>query len=277
MKPDRLNALINLLDDPEELVFQDVASELLKEDDSIIGHLEKIWETSLDELVQSRLENIIQQIQIRHTNAKIKDWANQKHIDLLEGSFLLNQYQYPRLKLKDIENKLNRISDEVWKMTDNRMTPVEKITVLNHILFNKHRFRVRPVFFQPENCYINYLLDTKEGTPVSFSILYILISRKLDFSIQYIDFPKTPVLVYIDPKINAPLFYIHPSNKGAIIGRKELDFFLKRNNIINNNHLESFCEDKIIIKKLLESLIEAYSILGNHEKVSDLRSIAANI
>ena len=278
MEPDRLNALINLLDDPEELIFNNVVTEFLKEDISIIGHLEKIWETSLDELVQSRIENIIQQIQLKHTSARIKEWSNQKHIDLFEGFFLISQYQYPRLKLSDIENKLNRISDEVRNMTDNRMTSIEKIATLNHILFDKYKFRTSPGFFQPENYYINYLFDTKEGASVSLSILYILIARKLDFSMQFIDFPKTPILGYIDQKTSiSPAFYVHPSNKGAIIGRKELDFFLKRNNMASNNCLDNFCDDKAIIKKLLMGLIEAYNILGNHEKVNDLKSIIADI
>ena len=277
MEPDRLDTLIKLLDDPDELVFQNVARQFLKEDISIVRQLERVWETSLDELVQSRLETIIQQIQLRHTNTKIKNWANQNHIDLYEGFFLISQYQYPGLRLKDIDDKINHIGDEVMYMTDNRMTSVEKIATLNHVLFDKYKFRISFSNFQPENCYLNNLLETRVGSPVSITILYILIARKLDFQVQYIDFPKTPLLAYLDSKISSPpIFYINPSNKGTIIGRKEIDFFLKRNNVVFKN-FDDICDDKIIIKKLLSGLIEAYNILGNHEKVSNLKSIVSSL
>ena len=276
MEPDRLNVLIKLLDDPDELVFQNVARQFLKEDISIVRQLERVWETSLDELVQARLETIIQQIQFKHTNTKIKNWATQNHIDLFEGFFLISQYQYPGLRLKDIDDKINHISDDVMYMTDSRMTSVEKIAAFNHVLFDKYRFRISFSNFQPENCYINNLLETRVGTPVSITILYILIARKLDFDVQYIDFPKTPLLAYKDPKISTPVFYINPSNKGTIIGRKEIDFFMKRNNETFIN-FDDNCKDKIIIKKLIVGLIDAYSILGNLEKVSSLKSIASSL
>ena len=91
MKKDRLQALIALLDDPDEAVFEAVEQQLLCEDVQIVHQLEQIWETSLDELIQSRIENLIQQIQFAETRTKILNWANQKQIDLFEGFFLISQ------------------------------------------------------------------------------------------------------------------------------------------------------------------------------------------
>src|SRR5690606_31827276 len=102
MKNERLQALIALLDDPDEAVFHEVEQQLLCEDGRIIQQLEQIWETSLDELIQSRIENLIQQIQFAETRTKILNWGNQKQVDLFEGFFLISQYQYPDLKLKTI-------------------------------------------------------------------------------------------------------------------------------------------------------------------------------
>ena len=67
MNEHRLESLIALLDDPDNSVFQFVLDELLKEDISIIDHLEHLWETSMDELVQKRLELVIKQIQTKNT------------------------------------------------------------------------------------------------------------------------------------------------------------------------------------------------------------------
>ena len=286
MKADRLLALITLLDDPDKAVYEMVEKEFLDEDPGIIGQLEKVWETSYDELLQSRIENLIQQIQFRETSRKIKNWSNQSHVDLFEGFFLISQYQYPELKLKDIKSKIRKIRNDVWLEISNKLTSIEKITVLNHIFYDVNKFSINLSNLQsPQNCYLNQILDTKKGNPISIAILYTLITRELDFPVQLIDFPRNPLLAYVDAELakkahgpdyqSSVLFYINPSNRGAIIGRKEIDFFLKRNEQVSEDIFEKHCEDRVIIKKLIESLISAYDSLGYQDKVDDLTSIVS--
>lgn len=285
MKNDRLQALIALLDDPDETVFEAVEQQLLCEDARIVDQLEQIWETSLDELIQSRIENLIQQIQFAETRTKILNWANQKQIDLFEGFFLISQYQYPDLKLKQVRSKIQKISNDVWLEISNKLTSLEKITVLNHIFYDTNQFSVNlNNLSSPQNCYLNQILETKKGNAISIAILYALIARELKFPVQFINFPKTPLLAYIDPELakevhgkdykSSILFYINPSNKGAIIGRKEIDFFLNKNDQYDIEDFNVPCEDKLIVKKLLESLIESYDSLGYQDKVDDLGRIA---
>jgi len=284
MKAEKLQAIISLLDDPDKFVYEMIEKEILKEDAGIINHLEKIWETSLDELLQLRIENLIQQIQFNETSKKIKNWSKQEHVDLFEGFFLISQYQYPELKLKSVKNKIRKISNEVWLEISNRLTSIEKITILNHIFYDVNKFSVNIGNLQsPQNCYINQLLDTKMGNTISIAILYTLIARELGFPVQLIDFPRSPLLAYTDAdaarkvhgsKYKSPvLFYINPSNRGAIIGRKEIEFFLKRNDQVDEKVFQQHCEDRIIIRKLIESLIDAYDSLGYHDKVDDLTAI----
>lgn len=286
MKADRLMALITLLDDPDKAVYELVEKEFLDEDPVIIGQLEKIWETSFDELQQSRIENLIQQIQFRETSRKIKNWSNQSHVDLFEGFFLISQYQYPELKLKNIKSKIRKIRNDVWLEISSKLTSIEKITVLNHIFYDVNKFSINLSDLQsPQNCYLNQILDTKKGNPISIAILYTLIARELDFPVQLIDFPRNPLLAYVDAELtkkahgpeyhSSVLFYINPSNRGAIIGRKEIEFFLKRNEQVSEDLFEKHCEDRVIVKKLLESLISAYDSLGHQDKVDDLTSIVS--
>ena len=202
MDSEKLQAIIALLDDPDQAVFEMVEKELLKEDALKVDELEHIWETSLDELMQNRIENLIQQIQFRETSRKIKSWSKQESVDLFEGFFLISQYQYPELKLKTVRAQLKKISSDVWLEINNRLTSIEKVTVLNHILYDVNKFTINLSNLQsPQNCYLNQLLETKKGNPVSLAILYSLISRELGFPLQIIDFPKNPLLAYVDAEM----------------------------------------------------------------------------
>jgi len=285
METDKLKALITLLDDPDQAVFKMVEEELLKEDSLQIDELEHIWETSLDELMQTRIENLIKQIQFRDTKRRIQNWSKQESVDLFEGVFLISQYQYPELKQKAIQNQLKKISSDVWLEISNRLTSIEKITVLNHILYDVNKFTINLSNLQsPQNAYINQVLETKKGNQISLAVLYVLIARELGFPVHLINFPKNPLLAYIDKeaaqKAHGPdypssiLFYINPANRGAIIGRREIEYLISKGDPKDRDSFETPSPDKQIIKLLLENLIDSYESLGHDDKVEELSLIS---
>ncbi|MDP3643691.1 MAG: transglutaminase family protein [Bacteroidota bacterium] len=285
MNENKLDLLITLLDDPDDSVFQPVLEEILKADISVVDHLEHIWETSLDDLVQKRIELIIQQIQFNDAKKKIKSWANEQTIDLFDGFFLISRHQFPELKLKSVQVQLDNIRKDIWLEFRNSLTSLEKITILNHIVFDHYRFKIdRKNPDSPNLCYINRILESRKGNPVSLTILYTLIARSLKLPVHYIDIPNGPLVGYFDQAIarlahgddygNSVLFYINPSNKGAIIGPREVDYIQPVREMTNRAKLTEPCADRIVIKRLLEKLIFAYSQAGATDKVSDLSKIA---
>jgi hypothetical protein len=286
MKDTKLDALITLLDDPDQSVFNLVLDELLKEDVSVVEKLEHIWETSLDELVQDRIEEIIQEIQLKDTKDKIKQWANQDTLDLFEGFFLISRYQYPEIKFKVIQAQLDKIRKDVWLEFRNSLTALEKISILNHIFYNHYKFDVDEYNpDNPQNSYINRILETKKANPVSIAILYTLVARLLELPVHYIDFPKQPLVAYFDKDIvqlaygegtgHSILFFINPSNKGAIIGPKEVDYIRHTSEEGYQQKLTDPCPDRIIIKRLIERLIIGYTDMAQQDKVNYLKEIVA--
>lgn len=281
----KLDSLIALLDDPDESVFNLVQEEILKEGIVLVDQLEHIWETSLDHLVQKRIELIIQKIQLADTKEKIKDWANQKTLDLFEGLFLISRHHFPELKLKPIQIQLEKIKKDVWLEFRNSLTSLEKITILNHIFFDHYKFEINLTNpDSPQNCYINRILDLRRGNPVSIAILYTLIARSLDLPVHYVDFQNNPLVGYFDKDIaqivqgdefkHSALFFINPSNKGAIIGPKEVDYIKNTADIQDRNKLEP-CPDRIVVKRLIEKLVDAYQELGAEDKANYLKEIAS--
>jgi regulator of sirC expression with transglutaminase-like and TPR domain len=286
MNDQRLDSLIALLDDPDDSVFRFVLEEIIKQDISSVERLEHIWETTFDELVQKRIELIIQKIQLNDTRIKIKDWSNQKTLDLFEGVFLIARYQYPELKLKSVQNQLENIRKDVWIEFRNSLTSLEKITILNHIFFDQYKFRIDKDHEDlPQYCFINRVLDTHSGNSVSIAILYTLVARSLNLPVQYIDFDNNPLVGYFDKDLaqlvhgnnceSHVLFYINPSNKGAIIGLKEVNYIQHSEGQTALEKLSEPSTDRTIIKRLIEKLAFAYLQEGNcNEKVFYLTEIA---
>lgn len=283
MNETRLGSLITLLDDPDESVFKLVLEELMKEGVPIVDRLEHIWETNLEDLVQRRIELIIQQIQLNDTKVKIRAWASNENLDLFEGVFLISRYQYPGLKLRTIQSQLEKIRKEVWLEYRNSFTSLEKITILNHVFFSRYKFKIdRSNAESPQNCYINRVLDTRKGNAVSITILYLLIARSLELPVHYVDFDDSPLIGFADNKMALPgqdsndsiIFYINPSNKGAIIGPREVEYFQQPGDVLQEKPQAKSCTDRCVIKRLVEKLRDDYKKLGSQEKVDYLKEIA---
>jgi regulator of sirC expression with transglutaminase-like and TPR domain len=277
MKKRKLDALINLLDDPDKIVFELVEKELLKENNNIIPMLEEKWETSFDTRSQERIENLIQELQFKETYDKLKLWINTDRRDLFYGFWIVDQFQYPDLNLLNIQLKVENIRKKIWLELNNSLTLLEKTTILNHFFFNVNGFSINHSNKNSsQNCFLSQVLDSKKGNPVSLSILYTIIARQLELPAYFTDFPKNPLIAIVEPELakkahgesfdSDVLFYINPSHKGAITSIKEIEYHLRKNDFRPLFHYTEPKSDIIFIQRLLESLEESYHQLGIFEK-----------
>ncbi len=282
MPENELNALIALLDDPDKEVFNAVSESIIKHGSSIVSLLEKTWETSNNELTQKRIESIIHSIQLNNTIENLTKWVDAGANDLLEGAYFLSLYQYPDIQFSAIEKAIEKIRKDVWLELKENLTALEKVKILNHIFYDIHGFTGNTTnFFAPQNQFINQVIETKNGGPIMLAILYSTVAQKLGLPIYSVNLPKNFILAYKDrfktstsdnPK-DSILFYINPFNKGAVLGRREIEHFLNQQNIDPKDDFFLPCSNQVSIAQLISSLMYSYEKLGNHSKTADLSLI----
>jgi len=73
-KTDEIAALYTLIDDPDEEVFGVVSDRIVNYGTTIIPTLEHWWETTPNEQVQTRIENLIHRLQFRDLRRNFTDW-----------------------------------------------------------------------------------------------------------------------------------------------------------------------------------------------------------
>lgn len=275
-----LQALITLLEDPDKEIYNAVSKTLMDKGLEVVSDLEKAWENSMDSNTQERIESIIQKIQLNHIHSSLVNWINNGAVDLLEGAYIIAKYQYPDLGFYEIVNAVEKIKNDIWLELNENLTALEKVRVINHIFFEVHKFSGNNAnYYSPQNSFINQVLQSKKGNPISLSILYASVAQKLGIPIYGVNLPKNFILAYKDeyhnlyPSGDEVLFYINPFNKGAVLGRKEIDIFLKQQNIAPDQSYYKPCNNIEIIQRVVLNLIFAYEKLGYESKIKDLQSI----
>ncbi len=289
MNKKEVKALISLLDDPDEAVFKQVSMKFLSFGEEIIPVLEDAWEHSFDTLIQNRIENIIHQIQFDLIKDALKEWAHPEQQNLLEGALLITRYQYPDVDFSKIKKQIDQIKQDVWLELNENLTALEKVKIINHILFDVHNFSGNTTnYHAPQNSYINNVLESKKGNPLLLSIIYTIVAQSLDIPIYGVNLPEHFILCYADiDHLGVPskegnegsnvLFYINPFSKGAIFGQKEIDAFLKQLKLDQTHSFYEPCSNLEIIKRLLRNLIASYEKLGYPDKSEELKILLGSL
>jgi regulator of sirC expression with transglutaminase-like and TPR domain len=282
-------ALISLLDDPDESVFKHVSMKFLSLGQNVIPVLEDAWEHSFDTLIQNRIENIIHQIQFDIIKDELRQWAQPDSQDLLQGALLVARYQYPDVDIIKIHKQIAQIKQDVWLELNEYLTALEKIKIINHILFDVHNFSGNTTnYHAPQNSYINNVLESKKGNPLLLSIIYTIIAQELEIPIYGVNLPEHFILCYINLEVmgmpttegnpgNNVLFYINPFSKGAVFGQKEVDAFLMQLKLPPLTAYYEPCSNLEIIKRLLRNLIASYEKLGYPDKSEELKGLLGSL
>jgi regulator of sirC expression with transglutaminase-like and TPR domain len=280
---EEIQALIQLLDDPSEEVSRTVTRNLLDRGLDILPELEAAWEGSMDPDYQDKLIILIQEIQIKSTSEMLRKWISSGASDLLTGVYIIARYQYPELRIEDLERPLDKIIKDVWLELNDNLTALEKVRILNHIIFEVNGFgRNTRSFYNPQNSFINQVIETRRGTPISLAVIYSIIAQKLGLPILGVNLPKNFILAYKDELVTGEgfdelsetiLFYINPYNKGSVLGRREIDYFLKQQGIEAQDSYYLPCSNIEIVVRILHNLINAYHKSGYRDKAEQFEAI----
>lgn len=278
-----VEALLKLLDDSDHEVYRQVEERLLSLGSDVIPALEKSWENSLDLVLQQRIEDLIHKIQFATVQNDLKTWAISGAFDLLQGFLIVSKYQYPDLDEHKIINQIESVKRDAWIELRYDTSPIEKVKILNHVFYNIHGFTGNVTnYHDPQNSYLNIVMESRRGNQISLAIIYSVIAQKLDIPIYGVNLPQHFILAYQDERNEYEklsldqygiLFYINAFNKGFIFNKRDIDYFLKQLNLEPNPIFYTPCSNIQIIKRVIRNLINSYEKLGYTQKISELESL----
>ncbi len=193
MSETEIRALITLIDDPDEGVYADrCASRIVDLGDHVVPVLERAWEfDDLGDLFRNRIEDILHTIHLAAVTDRLKAWKATGGEDLLEGALIISRYRYPDMDEQKVKARLASIRQDIWLELNDHLTAFEKVRVFNHIFFQVHGFKGnKRNYHAPQNSYINEVLDSRKGNPLSLAIIYQVLAEDLDLPLRGVNLPE---------------------------------------------------------------------------------------
>jgi regulator of sirC expression with transglutaminase-like and TPR domain len=275
MNESTFNALIKLLDDNDPDVVQQVEREIISLGTQVIDRLERAWETADDTSIQQRLEDLIARMQVTQYTDRLYKWRLDGGRNLLDGWICVSQIQFPTLNEQKYKGEINRLVNKIWLQTNVHMNHLEKLCVVNKLLYTQHNFTGNYTQNdKPENNYLSYVLDTSTGNSLSLSALYYLICREIEIPVQVINFNGYYALRYYNQNSH---FYIDAYNKGMFFTPQQVEQFLRKLNVDENVLHYKQLSNIYIVLHLIEHLIDSYRTAGNHDKAAVFTQLLKDI
>jgi hypothetical protein len=117
-----IKALLHLIDDPDEDVYNTVSDKIISFGKDIIPNLEHLWENVSNEDTQERIELLIHRLHFRDLTAEFAEWKDSGE-NLLEGAILVSKYHYPEMQPAQIRQEIEKLRRNMWLELNNYLTP----------------------------------------------------------------------------------------------------------------------------------------------------------
>lgn len=102
-------------------------------------------------------------------------------IDLVHAALLISRMDNPELDIDAYRRELDRLAAEVESTLTPSATPRERLAALTRFLFVDNGFHgSRGDYYNRANSYLDAVLDDREGLPITLSILYMELARRLN-------------------------------------------------------------------------------------------------
>ncbi len=148
------------------------------------------------------------------------------HIDLAHACLLIAQDAYPALEVDRYLGDIERMAMRLRGRMPQTSAADERVAALNRFLFEDVGFRGNTEeYYDPRNSFLNDVIDRKVGIPISLSIVYMVVGRRVGLPLEGVSFPGH-FLVRL--RLRAGVLVLDPFAAGAPQSEAELRERLQR-------------------------------------------------
>ena len=278
-----ISALLHLIDDPDEEVFDEVSKKIVGYGKPILPNLEHLWETTPDEPVQERIELLIHRLHYRDLTEDFRQWNVSGHHDLILGALLVCKFQYPDISTTPVLQEIEKVRRNIWLELNNYLTPLEQINIVTSILYSYYGLKGSETNYkEPGEFLLHKTLEAKRGNQISNGILYLLLCELLDIPVRAIQIPKQFIIAYFKPgysdeNLPNPLhkieFFIDPTS-GQVFTHHDVDNYFRKISVPPVGHYFKPQKNKQVIRQLLEEFSKCFDGDKDSYKQKELIDLA---
>jgi regulator of sirC expression with transglutaminase-like and TPR domain len=136
-------------------------------------------------------------------------------IDLATAALVVAQEEYPDLDIAACMATLDQMAAIVQGRLPTERYPLRVVKVINAYLYEELGFSGNTSeYYDPRNSFLNDVLERRTGIPITLSLVYLELARRVGFPMVGVDMPAH---FLIRPDIADVEFLVDPFHKGEVM------------------------------------------------------------
>jgi regulator of sirC expression with transglutaminase-like and TPR domain len=169
----------------------------------------------------------------------------------------LAYWNNPSVKVPEVISRLDQMSEEIAKNFPESGHPLSFFDHINFYLFNKYNFQGNSAdFYNPDNSFIDRVLENGQGIPITLSALYIFIASRLGLPLSGIPMPAHFIVKY---QADNDEIFLDPFFTGKIYSREECLQYLDQTKIEDKDQILEGCSNYEMVLRMMRNIYLVYS------------------
>lgn len=188
-------------------------------------------------------------------------------LELDRTVLLIAAEEYPYLEIERYLAQLDRMADELRRLQSAQADPLIRLLAINDYLFTQLGFRGNTEdYYDARNSFLNDVLDRRTGIPITLSVVYIELARRLGLPVSGVGMPGHFLVRYRE---GGREMIIDPYHAGRVlsVGRCQEMFEGMYGGTVDFQ--PGFLNDitrKQILRRMLHNLKGIYARVPDHHK-----------
>src|SRR5258708_6495883 len=129
--------------------------------------------------------------------------AAREPVPLARGALLIAKEEHPDLDINAYIDKLAALAREAEPIVRVGEETVEKVQFLSHFLFELKGFEGNAENFKaPRNSFLNDVINRRLGIPITLSVIYLEVGRRLGINLFGVSFPTHFLVKAVDERVD---------------------------------------------------------------------------
>ncbi len=139
----------------------------------------------------------------------------EEKIDLVKAALYIAQEEYLDLEVDKYLKVFERMALEVKEKLPPERYPLRIVQTINQYLFDQLGFRGNTEnYYDPRNSFLNYVIEKRTGIPITLSLVYLEVARRIDFPMVGIGMPGH---FMIRPDFEDAGIFVDAFNQGEVM------------------------------------------------------------
>lgn len=254
-------SLFRLLANEEGATLDLLKQQLLEKGEGATPEFEMWLKEVHGSAAEPHILDVIKQLKYGNCHKEFLEFCQRSaeldEIDLEDAAFLLAATEFPATPLEPYRKIFDDLASEV-SLQIAREPNVPAIRSISYVLHDKLGFRGnRESYFDADNTYINRVLERKLGIPITMSLLYLILGKRLDIPVYGVALPGH-FIVGCDDK------FFDPFNRGRPLTERDCEKLVE-------THNQEFLPEYLlpatphqILGRMLRNLIRVYEKNEDH-------------